>query len=1013
MYVLHKADQTGWNWEIIQSYGDSFCETTNVAACDDTVFIVVTAQASSLLLKMDSTIYPKTTTAMNSDSKWYIKDELSAETLTSCDAGPGDRRRSISLMSSPQKQKDLMVEAEDTVHKGRNVLQSASISAHIAANSAGSSEEAVYLWDRNYTYCDSSESNLMDDDYATYVVADMDIQFTFDTQRVVSAVRILTTDAPLTSMTIKYGSSPTTVTGITVSEKYGSVNAATFEFSVSVTAQYWYLQPTDTGANVLEVSFYVAATEDHSVYYDRDLVRWCVWQPERACIKSIASNPLAIDNLESSSAFAIVPLTNFDGNFEAQGVAESKAMTPRLPPPVVKPEMAEFSATTLEYAEECQDEMYPASVHYDHTKMNEFGLSLPKANPCRWVAGKWETGALGEFLGTDTGKQHMLFDDAYGSAWIKGGLMGVGKKQAGYSFKKIAGEGNCGSRADNREDEDFYWKIGYENVARVAKMYDEFHKSGCDALPATVATGAGIGPKFEFPKTVCKAPAVFGAFVRDSALELINQRFKLVQRERMLNDCNTLQAFRARAFCDMHCIRDAVRVGTETTLQSLEQAVSVFQENMDKLIQYHTEVIQREFTILKQDTQTKLQEQLVDAESSLAQIIGEIQATLASSLDAAGRTTAVRALDAFVGRFARRDVLDAANASKLLEDMSSEATMLLHTVRVASTNVRPAAGAVALHTIAASQEVSTILLKQDYKLGVYQASAILKKTRQESMSLASGGSVAALRDEIQMAETEALLRDIDRSWWIIREQLDAYLEAAAWQTSSALDTIAVLRNYTTKCNANFFQLRSAESRAAQADEVAKRQLHDTWHTVVHEFGLLAARIVDSGAFQQFDRFDVASQDFGDNRSALCGFGKAALATGFSLVQTALKAGLAQQTWMQIEGIIVEAKMLESRLLMEGLQAQGKETLVQALQRITISFQEALAPRKDLVAEVAVRTCSSKQSLLEVRRGAVGNDTTGIEPSRMKNVEAQMHVLLGSVAIVMVLVSLLMFIASRT
>jgi hypothetical protein len=296
------------------------------------------------------------------------------------------------------------------------------------------------------------------------------------------------------------------------------------------------------------------------------------------------------------------------------------------------------------------------------------------------------------------------------------------------------------------------------------------------------------------------------------------------------------------------------------------------------------------------------------------------------------------------------------------------------------------------------------------------------------------GSVAALTDEIQMAEAEALLRDIDRSWWIIREQLDAYLEKAERQTSSAFETIAVLRDYTTKCSADFFQLRSAESRAVQAEEEAKRQLHDTWHTLVHEFGLLAARIVDSGAFLQFDRFDVASQHFSHNRSAICGFGKAALTAGLSVTQKALKHGLAQQTWRQIEGIIVEASMLDSRLLTEGLQVMGKETLTQAFQRITVSFQEAIAQREDLVVEVAVRTCSSKQSLLEVRQGAFEKDSAVVEDSlaakidvslakqaEMREELAEMHATEGriegrimTVSIVgLTLIGLLIFVVSRT
>jgi len=102
--------------------------------------------------------------------------------------------------------------------------------------------------------------------------------------------------------------------------------------------------------------------------------------------------------------------------------------------------------------------------------------------------------------------------------------------------------------------------------------------------------------------------------------------------------------------------------------------------------------------------------------------------------------------------------------------------------------------------------------------------------------------------------------DFDRAWWTIREKFDDYLEAADNRAETFGDALSMLDNYIVKCTADFADLTKVQHAVTRADDEAHRQLHETWHSVEHEVGLLVARIADSRAFHQLAHLDVMSAD---------------------------------------------------------------------------------------------------------------------------------------------------------
>jgi len=175
----------------------------------------------------------------------------------------------------------------------------------------------------------------------------------------------------------------------------------------------------------------------------------------------------------------------------------------------------------------------------------------------------------------------------------------------------------------------------------------------------------------------------------------------------------------------------------------------------------------------------------------------------------------------------------------------------------------------------------------------------------------------------------------------------------------------VLERYTLKCSSELNDVKNVEDQAVKADEVARIRLHDTWHSVVHELGLIAAMIVDSDGFLQLGRFDTVSINSAAHRSSICGSGgRLGNEAAISAVEGALEAGLAFQTWQQLRWIYVEMSVLRDRFASEGLQVPTYEPLMQAAQRLSKSFQGLLVQRRDLAVEVAARLCDHKQSLFQ-------------------------------------------------
>jgi len=406
-----------------------------------------------------------------------------------------------------------------------------------------------------------------------------------------------------------------------------------------------------------------------------------------------------------------------------------------------------------------------------------------------------------------------------------------------------------------------------------------------------------------------------------------------------------------------------VKTGDKAVLTAMEGATSVADKNADMLMEYYTAGLSdtiKEIRKVHKGTHKQLKKKQAKLEKEkLKSMFVEMRGMLGRKLHPAGRATSIRSLNQFASTFASIDQPSVTNSSQLMDDLASEANTLLDTVRIAASDPLSIVGAAALQTASSLQTMDAAFRNENKKFGIYRDS--VHKNRQK-LALVSGMTVKAMDDAVHMVQTNELVLFIDRSWWVIRAKLDAYLDAADDQTTAFGDAVAVLNGYTSKCTADRNDLNRAQLRAKHADAMASRQLQDTWHSIEHEFGLLVARIVDSHAFFQLAQLDILASDSQVSHSMICSGGEAGHSAALSVVNKSIKTGLAYQTLNQLHGVVMELDMLKNRFAVSGLSMPSDETLKQTVMRAVTSFEEAMTRRSDLAVAMLDRLCPQRPLL---------------------------------------------------
>jgi len=694
----------------------------------------------------------------------------------------------------------------------------------------------------------------------------------------------------------------------------------------------------------------------HDVKYKRDTTQWCT---SAGCLTSDVAHPLELDFLNNGSPWSLVAVNDFNGNFEAKGVMTLKKPAPQKPKPRKKPTIESFGApTTITYRPECAEELLEPTTGAQTSNMSTwYWDNLGEENPCKYVGGKWD----GE---TKKGMAYLTYIASGNIAGFDGtiDMSESGKKEAGGTYKHLAA---CESRGAKNTLAATDRAQGEATRAMIMGLYYGQMDNFCGMIPAGEAVPLGFGLEMK-PAAYCKWQMHIHRDMHNGPMTAIARSMGEYHSKIASKDCGRTAEFN-RIFCDLHCIRDAVKKGNTAILTTVNNAASHLQGVMDELLEYYTGGLSDMQGYMVQNQQVMID--LLKTVPGVQSMFTEVKDLLGGKLDERGQATAMRSLEAFSNRLSKYGPEHFANATAFMNDISSETTNLLNTARLASSKQLTTAGAVARQTTSSLHSLNKLLQAENQMIGMYRTNAAGSKHRQQTLTV---NPVVQLKEEIEKATFNQILMDFDRSWWTIRTKLDAYLDAADNQAATFGDAIQAIDSYTSKCSMNMKEMNGVQRRTIAVDDATYRQLHDTWYAVIEEVGILSARIADAGYFYDLARTDALTTDLEPNRAEICSGSAAGKEVAAKAVNKSLATGFAAQTWSQLESVVYELPMLEDRFFAHGHEVPGDKSWDEAVQKSWKAANAAFKAGDSLVAEAIDRLCgtTSEDPAKTVKRGLI-------------------------------------------
>ncbi|CAE8600212.1 unnamed protein product, partial [Polarella glacialis] len=417
--------------------------------------------------------------------------------------------------------------------------------------------------------------------------------------------------------------------------------------------------------------------------YNRNELKWCIRRggAEVSCLSGNVANPL--DASVAGATFKAVPLSDFDGQFEGAGVGKATGGGKRN-----KPELIKFGAIEPKYAEECKDEVTPGTSTFDVELMNKEGLSLPDGNPCKNIAGKWTVSEAPRIFSSGNTKRRgppTITREGEGSAWSTHGYDGSDTEWgAGTTYDSTIG---CSGREISRDMKAADWAHAHDTVDGVMDITHALYSLPCALAPDGEVAPMGFGLSFS-SGDACEGivdRVLTGAKFINNQVSIENS---LQWAKDDTADCNSLQNFYARTFCDLHCLRDTVKTGDKAILKSLEGAVDVMGKNTDALLEHYSENLQDSINGLKETTGSSLLEDAQTMRKKMDGMFLEMSQMLSTEVTQSSRSTASRALDHFSALFEDSQGFQGGNASTLMPLLFQE-TENLHSVISLASSDRP------------------------------------------------------------------------------------------------------------------------------------------------------------------------------------------------------------------------------------------------------------------------------------------------------------------------------------
>ncbi|CAE7472430.1 unnamed protein product, partial [Symbiodinium sp. CCMP2456] len=380
-------------------------------------------------------------------------------------------------------------------------------------------------------------------------------------------------------------------------------------------------------------------------------------------------------------------------------------------------------------------------------------------------------------------------------------------------------------------------KLDYHSALTdfVMDLTEETMGAVCTVIPDVMIAPFGAGISLN-PSEICDGIAELLGAVKNFAGPVSGFAFAKtgwdIEQEGYAA-CNPMQIGFARAFCDIHCVRDAVIRGDRSIIRNLETATKKTNNNMKALVKWSVDSARAETgwlgdkldymhvinTAYLKEIHTMLTQSASEDESGL------LQATQAStdamfaelsgfaqgaSFDELSRLTAKEAIDSFLQVPDLPSAPNTTAAQVLLERLDAMHQTL---GRLGENHGRGKSEMLARQMARTLRQLQRQASFQLRTLGVY---------RQESNAsslIAKSGASSRERHEV--------LVSLDHIWWQLRAKLDAYLDVAEEEVEAFQSSLLEMRSYMD-CQKGFRGLASSYTANMATLRRSHRHLRSAW-----------------------------------------------------------------------------------------------------------------------------------------------------------------------------------------
>lgn len=563
--------------------------------------------------------------------------------------------------------------------------------------------------------------------------------------------------------------------------------------------------------------------------YNRSAGKWCLESTESSqssCAEQDVVHPLDLgsDNefQGTSKSLYVLPMLDFNSQFVGLGTAALTTPKPAITKWTSPPALLRFAADDPKYRPECKDEYHPGyrpesdsedeDDGFDREGMNDQskdlwedgedareGVKSNRAeNPCAWIwSADPNTGNGGEVgLGWKP-RREISSDGRFEDSEFEGDSNGV-------TYRTVKG---CADREVSRLQDlgQRNFDIGMADTARklTAGLLLDTLQWKLDTADAASGVTFGLAKYITVPglavRWAIQVANHFTEFGFGFEQTRVNRRYGVSDT----SDCLTLQHGLARMFCDLHCIRDAVKTGDAAILSSLQKATEVINNNTNRLLEFYLSEDQGA------DTVTGLLESQKVIVEGMSKSFVEMRQMLQTHLHPMAASATTRSINTFLASTAKTDVTNihssgnVSNLSFQLDHLASK-VMTLHSTlsHTLSSHKASASQSVSDRTGEYVTTMMQVVKAKAHTLGIHKNVALKSKERQHWLRSRSTTSVKELllemQDEFHEDTMKLAMDSIDKTWWILRSKLDMYFDVMEEYWGAFKSALVALDEYTDR-----------------------------------------------------------------------------------------------------------------------------------------------------------------------------------------------------------------------